>query len=117
MLEVQRGLPPLFWAFGLPCETVHQEGKLPGTLEILDVANLENGILQTCRDHAEVVSIKSGELQQRHGSVPGNPRHVSAAGLELFLKLLEATVEMVDAVDGRLALGCQRADDQRNRGA
>src|SRR5215467_16384149 len=40
-----------------------------------------------------------------------------AAGRELVFQPLEATVEVIDAVDNRLALGSKRGDDERDRSA
>ena len=73
-------------------------------------------VLQAGRDDGEVL----GVLARRSLSRPAHPRHPSrsrldlgAAGGELLLEPLVAAVEVVDAVDDRLALGGEPGEDQR----
>src|SRR5215471_18667346 len=49
--------------------------------------------------------------------LPADTRDVGAAGDELVLEALEPAIEMVDAVDHGLALGGERRDHERHRGA
>src|SRR5437763_5163894 len=49
--------------------------------------------------------------------LPADALDRGAAGRELVLQPLEAAVEVVDAVDHGLALGRERGDDERDRGA
>src|SRR5690606_5508131 len=42
---------------------------------------------------------------------------LGAAAAELVFQAFEAAIEMIDAVDHRLALGGQAGNDQRHRGA
>src|SRR4029079_1837211 len=51
------------------------------------------------------------------GILRAQPLDLGTAGAELGLELLEAAVEMIDAVDGGLAFGGERRDHQRYRGA
>src|SRR5579863_8253791 len=46
-----------------------------------------------------------------------DPLDGGAAAAELFLDALETAIEMIDAVDDGLALGGERGDHQRHRGA
>ena len=48
---------------------------------------------------------------------PADALDRGAAGGELVLQPLEAAVEVIDAVDHGLALGGERGDDERHRGA
>ena len=48
---------------------------------------------------------------------PGTAIDVGAAGAELLLQPLETAVEVIDAIDRRLALGASAGDHQRDRGA
>src|SRR5215471_12833946 len=48
---------------------------------------------------------------------PADALDLGAAGGELVLQPLEAAVEVIDAVDHGVAVGRQRGDHQRHRGA
>src|SRR4051794_32035634 len=50
-------------------------------------------------------------------SSPADPLDLGAAAAELVLEALKTAVEVIDAIDHGLALGGERGDDERHRGA
>src|SRR4051794_15390782 len=53
----------------------------------------------------------------RRQSSPADALDLGAAGRELVLEPLEAAVEVIDAIDHGVAVGRERGDHQRYRGA
>ena len=93
---------------GLPAEAVQKQNEALLVLEVGAVAHRHQRVLDGRRDHAEIVGVERREFQLAvHGSAL-QPLDVGAAGGELLLEPLVAAVEVIDAVDRRVALGGER---------
>ena len=106
-------------AFGfrllLPGKTVGHKGKLARLGQIADVGKPHQGILHVGGDDLQILRVFRRKFQ--HQSVSRKPFDIGAAGLQLFFQRFKAAVQMVDAVDHRVAFRHKAGNHQRNRGA